>query len=1205
MAEDVANLVVQVALENSNFQKNIQAMNRQIRAATAEFKNSTSGLDKYGKGLDGLESKSKMLSKQVDAQSKILTEYRNRLSESKRTLEDNANAQVRVKEKLENLTKEYEKSIEMTGKNSDESKKLKEQIDELTKEYDKNEEKIRNNVSTMENWEIKTNNAERKLKDMEQSLKDTSKEIEVQSSKWTQLGDELKELEGRLDKLGDKMQETGRGLSKKLTAPIMAINGIAAKLGIGFEKSMSEVQAVTGATAEEMEQLEKAAREAGATTDKSARDAADALKYMALAGWDVEDSQKALMPVLKLSSAAGIGLGKASDLVTNSMASMGVSIDELGEYLDKISYTQANAATETDEMMEAYIKAGGMFNQLNVEMDESAALLGILANRGLKGAEAGNSLNSVMVNLSGSTDKTREIFDELGIAIYDQDGSYIGLESTLVKLKEKFDGMSDSEKNYYMAQLVGKTQIDTMTKLLGGLGDEYYNLKGEISEANGSLDDMYNIATDNTMGAINNLKSGLEELGLKIFDIVSPAMTDLIEKVQGVVDWLNNLSPEMQETIVKIAGVVAAIGPALLIGGKLTSGIGNIAGKVAGLSLKIGEAGGAMAVLKTKIAALTGPIGIAVAAISAMIAITVYLYKTNEEFRNKVQEIWSDVKEIISSVIEIVSGVIKTFVNRATELWDIYGEDILAITKTIWNTIAKVIRNLTKIISGVLDIFIGAFTGDWDKFTGGLEKIWQGTWNALRDIVSGAWNLLKGAFELLKTSITEWFTGLVKNFIEFGKNLIIGLGEGIIATKDWVVEKVKEVGTGISNTVKKAFGIHSPSKLMYGYGENIAEGLGLGIIENKDIAEDAGEELGQSFIDGLDKSDLEEWKNKQIKAVDDLHKSLTSALKKKYEEEGKVREDALNKEIKDLDEWKNESLKRINSVYDEKIKKIDESSNRQIKALEEELKALDKSEQERSREEVEDEYKSDIDKLEDALQYEHDEYNKQQIQKEIDRRKKEHEKQLNEWSVEDKKAALNKQIEDIRENAEMEKEILEGKRLEELERIDNLYDFERDVLESKMEDHREYLQQKTDDAQLQAEAEKMIVYNQQEDILDILKQYEPHYEYAGHSLGQRVFDGAKPQLSKLVSMINSIYSTLGVDPIRVSDFQSYTKKYDTRPAEIQYNRRYAEELFDKDFALPNKKVEYNVNITSPKALNAAEQRRAMNRELKKLSFEVV
>ncbi len=137
---------------------------------------------------------------------------------------------------------------------------------------------------------------------------------------------------------------------------------------------------------------------------------------------------------------------------------------------------------------------------MNVSIEESAAMLGILANRGMKGAEAGNSLNSVMVNLSGSTDKTRKIFDELGIAIYDQQGNYIGFEATLEQLKTKFDGMTESERNYYMAQLVGKSQIDTMTKLMDGLGNEYYNLKGQIEGADGALEQMYDTATDNTMG---------------------------------------------------------------------------------------------------------------------------------------------------------------------------------------------------------------------------------------------------------------------------------------------------------------------------------------------------------------------------------------------------------------------------------------------------------------------------------------------------------------------------------------------------------------------------------------------------------------------------------------------------------------------------------------------------------------------------------
>lgn len=1303
MAEDVGNLVVKVALENSNFQKNIQEMNRQIRGATAEFKNSTSGLGKYGKSLDVLESKSKMLSNQVEAQSKILSEYKNRLKESKDNLDKNAKAQVETKAKLEELNKEYENSVDKTGKSSEESKKLKSEIDNLSKEYQKNEEKIRNNVATIENWEIKNSNAERKLKEMEQSLKETSNEIETQSSKWTQLGKKLEGISNKLDKVGKKAQEVGKSMTKKLTLPIAGVATAAAKMGRDLNKSLGSISTLIPGQRERLLELKGDIQDISIAVAKSTDEIADGTYGVISAYGDASDTMEKVELNAKGATAGVASTEDALNLTSAVMKGFGDTSAEANEHvLDLAFQTLKLGQTSFPELGKSIGAVVPLTNELGISQEELFSVYATGTGVTGNASEVSTQYQGTLKALMAPTKEMTSLYGELGVAngeaLIEQEG-YIGaIEKVVSKAKETGTPLQ---------KYIGSIQGQTLALALAGEQSDNYKFKlGELENSSGSMEQAFNEQTKgiDAVGftfdqSMQKMKVASQNLG----ETLAPTLSKIGDIISSVATKLSELNPHQLELIAQIGMVVASLGPLTFIGGKLATGIGGMAGIIAKLSLKVGEAGGAMAALNPIISALTGPIGIIIASISALVATTIYLYNTNEEFRDKVQKIWTSVKEIISSVIEIVSGIIKNFVDKATELWDIFGEDILDLTSTIWNTIAQVIEGLTKVISGVLDVFIGMFTGDWERFGEGLDKIWQGAWKAIKAVVSGAWGMLKGTFNLLKTSITKWFKKLAKDFKDFGVNIIKGLGKGILATKDWVVKKVKEVAESVSGAVKDFFGIKSPSRLMRGYGENITEGLAIGIEDNTDLAVKAMEKASKlvaeagfdesikrlSIETGSDEEDLlntiaivevqkqrieslsepynqlsnakakttqeseklnkerantkkelesaktelikyekavktstedivknrievreqmlkeeEEYRQEQIKVVDDLHKDLVSGLKKRYEEEGKAREEAINKELKDLDKWKDESIKRINSVYDSKIKKIDESSNKQIKALEDELKALDKSEQEKSRKEIEDEYNTDLSKLEDALEYEHDEYNKEQIQKEIDRRKQEHEKQLNEWSIEDKKESLNKKIEDIRSNAEEEKEILENKRIEELEGIDSLYNFERDTLESKMKDYREYLQQKTDDAQLQAEAEKMIVYNQQEDILDILEQYEPHYEKAGHSLGEKVFEGAKPQLQKLVSMINSINSNLGMDKISTSDFKYNTKKYDSRPDDVKYDRRYADKMFDKDFALSEKKVSYTVNNYSPKALNPAEQRRKTMNELKKLSFEV-
>lgn len=182
------------------------------------------------------------------------------------------------------------------------------------------------------------------------------------------------------------------------------------KESVNTYKTYEQSMAQTAATAtiqkgtKEYEQLDKAARAAGRATSKTAAEAADALGYMALAGWNVNQSTTALMPVLRLSEGLQSDLAVTSDLVTDSMSALGISMDNEGRnltrYLDVITAANNKSNQTALQAMEAYIGVGGSLKRLGTPLEESGALLGVLANRGIKGSEAGNSLSSILINLT-------------------------------------------------------------------------------------------------------------------------------------------------------------------------------------------------------------------------------------------------------------------------------------------------------------------------------------------------------------------------------------------------------------------------------------------------------------------------------------------------------------------------------------------------------------------------------------------------------------------------------------------------------------------------------------------------------------------------------------------------------------------------------------------------------------------------------------
>lgn len=668
---------------------------------------------------------------------------------------------------------------------------------------------------------------------------------------------QLKEMDWKsvadgLDKFGKKSTEIGKDMTKKVTVPILGIGAAATKIGMDFEQSMSKVKAMSGASGEEMEKLEKAARDAGATTSKSASDAADALGYMALAGWDVNTSIEGLMPVLRLSEAGNIDLARASSLVTDSMSAMGIQVEDLQGYLDIVAQTARSSNTDIDQMAEAYLGVGGTLRGLNVDLEESALALGFLANAGIKGSEAGTSLNAILLNLTAPTGRAKKALEELGYSAFDSQGNFKGLETVLFELKDQFAGMDTEQRNMYLSMIGGKEHIDGLNALLNGLDDSYDSLKSSINEADGALNEVAKTMQENNKGSITELLSALEELALKIYDVLAPAIASLIEKIQGVVDWLNSLSPEMQKTIVVIAGLVAAIGPALIILGKMATGLSAIIKLFGGFTAASGAATAATAGATTAtgglsavIAAITGPIGIAIAAIAAIVAVIVGLWKTNEEFRDNIKEIWKQIKEIFSLALNGISELITVIFDGIKVFWEEHGEKIKEITKILWDTIAEVINAVLTIIQGLLDVFIGLITGDWEKMSEGLEKIWKGLWNGIKGIVEGAWDLLKSAFGGLWNSISGWFGDLVSDAFDWGKNLISGFIDGIKSMIGAVGKAIKSVVGKVSDFL----GFNSPAK----------EGEGRHIVE-------WGYNMIDGFIEGMEK------------AMPELQKSINTAI---------------------------------------------------------------------------------------------------------------------------------------------------------------------------------------------------------------------------------------------------------------------------------------------------------------------------------------
>ncbi|NOJ74139.1 phage tail tape measure protein [Paenibacillus alvei] len=286
---------------------------------------------------------------------------------------------------------------------------------------------------------------------------------------------------------------------------------------------------------------------------------------------------------------------------------------------------------------------------------------------------------------------------------------------------------------------------------------------------------------------------------------------------------------------------------------------------------------------------------------------------------------------------------------------------------------------------------------------------------------------------------------------------------------------------------------------------------------------------------------------KQKQQIDDINKlsqGIQAALREKYQAEKKAEEDRIRDSIAANEAWKKNQLEIVKSMYDSRVKEAEKSAaaeitaiesvlNAQIQAIQDELAALEQAEKQKTRAEMDAEDQKKIDRLKAKQEYEPLEFNRAQIQKEINKIMAEQEKRHQAEQLADKKDALKEQEKSLRDKLKEEtdlikqqlaekKEIMQLDRDAELERINQIAEAQKVALDQQLAATQEHYNQLLSAKNLQAEAEKMIVQNQQEDIIELLKGFGDSYNITGQTLGEKMYQGFADKVNKIQTLIDNI-----------------------------------------------------------------------------------
>lgn len=391
-------------------------------------------------------------------------------------------------------------------------------------------------------------------------LKAIAKEAAAANKESVSAADAMKKATPGIDAAWDGLTGTIKAAAAATVAAKAAVVGVGmASVNVGkeFEGAMSSWKATADANEEEFNKARAAALEMGRTTSKTATESANALEYMALAGWNVDDSIAGLPGVLRLSEATNLDLARTSDLVTDSMSALGLEIGGLNGYLDIAAKANNKSNQTAEQLMEAYLGVGGTMKNLNVPLAESATALGVLANRGIKGSEAGNAMNAVMINLTSGTGQAGKKLRELGVSAFDSQGKFKGLKATLVELDKATAGLTEEERNAALAAIGGKQHIDALNNLLSGLNttvadgqSEWDSLNESLEHADGALEKMAQTKMDNLDGDLAILQSALQDAGIQIYDGLQDPLREGVQfATETVYDFSGGIAEALKESL--------------------------------------------------------------------------------------------------------------------------------------------------------------------------------------------------------------------------------------------------------------------------------------------------------------------------------------------------------------------------------------------------------------------------------------------------------------------------------------------------------------------------------------------------------------------------------------------------------------------------------------------------------------------------------
>ena len=681
---------------------------------------------------------------------------------------------------------------------------LKEELKNLENAENRNEKAISDKKNALNNAQATLNNYKKGLDEVNGKLKSGSAQIEEYAKK--------------IENFGSKTKEVGGSLSKNITAPIAAAGTAAYAAWMSVDEAYDNIAVGTGATGDALSKLQESFDNVFAKAPFDAMDISNSLADLntrfGFTGKVLEDASEKF---LRFASVNKTDVSNAVALVSRAIGDAGIPAEEYTSVLDALTTASQASGISIDALTGNITKYGAPMRALGYTTEESIAIFASWEKAGVNTEIAFSGMKKAISNFSAEGKDAKVEF-----------------KKTLEEIAKCPDIASATTK---AIEVFGTKAGPDLADAIKGGRFEFEEMLKLVESSSGQLDASFEATmdpADKAKVALNNLTLAGAALGDVIQSALGPVFESLADILKDFTEWFKNLNPEIRQTIVFVGGIIAAVGPLLVLIGALAGPISTALGLFAKFKLALFGTAEQAGMMGTMVSGLTGPILAVIGIIALVTAALIDLYNNNEEFRKNVNDMISNLIEILQTLWNSFLYPILTAVKDV--LLDIWNNAILPVWETVKNCIADIIAKLsglievlTPVINFIIQLlsallipaflllantigavvseaisFFGALLSNVSQVIGGIIQVISGIIQFITGVFTGNWKQAWNGIVSIFKGIFDGIVGIAKAPI----NGVISLVNGVISAVNGMIKGLNKISFDIPDWVPGIGGSH-------------------------------------------------------------------------------------------------------------------------------------------------------------------------------------------------------------------------------------------------------------------------------------------------------------------------------------------------------------------------------------------------------------